>query len=66
MISGMITLGFIGLVVFLGKYLFSVGDWGKPVKRPRKPIGKVRMGEYRKFHERHGGPATVAPPVPRE
>lgn len=69
MTSGMITLGFIGLVVFLGKHLFSVGDWGKPVKpysgivhgkyrppayRRNMPIGKVDMEAYRDFHARHG------------
>lgn len=29
MISGMLTIGFVGLVVLLGKVLFDVGDWGR-------------------------------------
>lgn len=57
----MLTLLFLGVLTLLGKSLFRVEDWGKPVKHPRKPIGKVRMGEYRKFHERHGGPDTKSP-----
>lgn len=54
----MLTLLFLLVLTLLGKSLFRVEDWGKPVKRPRKPIGKVRMGAYRKFHERHGRPDT--------
>ena len=54
----MLTLLFLLVLTLLGKSLFRVEDWGQPVKRPRKPIGKVRMGEYRKFHERHGRPDT--------
>ena len=54
----MLTLLFLGVLTLLGKSRFRVEDWGKPVKHSRKPIGKVRMGEYRKFHERHGRPDT--------
>ena len=59
--AGMLTLLFLLVLTLLGKSLFRVEDWGKPVKRPRKPIGKVRTGEYRKFHERHGGSDTKLP-----
>lgn len=74
--AGMLTLLFLGVLTLLGKVLFRVEDWGKPRKPhsgivhgeylPRiylrkRPIGKVRMGEYRKFHERHGRPDTKSP-----
>ena len=49
----MLTLLFLCVLTLLGKWLFRVEDWGER-KKPRKPVGKVRMGEYRKFHERHG------------
>lgn len=65
MIGGIVTLAFVVLMLLVGRLLFDTSDWGKPVKCSLKPIGKVRMGEYWKFHERHGGPATVFPPVPR-
>lgn len=29
MISGMVTIGFVGLVLYVGKRMFSVRDWGK-------------------------------------
>lgn len=66
MIGGIVTLAFVVLMLLVGGLLFDTNDWGKLVKRSRKPVGKVRMGEYRKFHECHGGPATVCPPVPRD
>lgn len=66
MIGGIVTLAFVVLMLLVGGLLFDTNDWGKSVKRSRKPVGKVRMGKYQKFHERHGGPATVFPPVPRE
>ena len=65
MIGGIVTLVFVGLLMLAGKLMWSAEDWGKPVKRPHKPIGKVDMQAYRDFHARHGGPATVCPPVPR-
>ena len=52
--AGMLTLLFLCVLTLLGKWLFRVEDWGKIRKKPRKPIGKVRMDEYRRFHERHG------------
>ena len=30
MINAAITIGFVGLVLYAGKRMFSVGDWGKP------------------------------------
>lgn len=73
----MLTLLFLLVLTLLGKSLFRVEDWGKPRKphsgivhgeylppiylRKRRPVGKVRMGEYRKFHERHGRPDTGSP-----
>ena len=29
MISGMVTIGFVGFVLYVGKRMFSVRDWGK-------------------------------------
>ena len=57
----MLTLLFLLVLTLLGKSLFRVEDWGEPMKRPRKPIGKVRIGKYRKSHERHGGSGTKLP-----
>ncbi len=59
--AGILTLLFLLVLTLLGKSLFRVEDWGEPMKRPRKPIGKVRTGKYRKFHERHGDPDTKPP-----
>lgn len=28
--GALITIGFVGLVLYVGKRMFSVGDWGKP------------------------------------
>ena len=44
MINAAITIGFIGLVVLLGKHLFSLKDWGKEVSRDA-PSGIVQ-GKY--------------------
>lgn len=39
MINAAITIGFIGLVVLLGRHLFNVKDWGEHRERARKPVG---------------------------
>lgn len=44
MINAAITIGFIGLVVFLGKHLFNVKDWGRQVRKDA-PSGIVQ-GKY--------------------
>ena len=31
--GALITIGFVGLVLYVGKRMFSVGDWGKPMER---------------------------------
>lgn len=60
--AGMLTLLFLLVLTLLGKSLFRVEDWGEPRKpgghKPpsflrRRVIGKVKMDECRKFHERH-------------
>ena len=53
MIGGIVTLAFVVLMLLVGGLLFDTSDWGKPVERSRKPIGKVDMGAYRAFHKRH-------------
>ena len=44
MINAAITIGFIGLVVLLGKHLFNVKDWGREVRKDA-PSGIVQ-GKY--------------------
>lgn len=65
MIGGIVTLAFVVLMLLVGGLLFDTSDWGKPVERSRKPIGKVDMRAYRDFHVRHCGPGMKFPPVPR-
>lgn len=31
--GALITIGFVGLVLYVGKRMFSVSDWGKPMER---------------------------------
>jgi hypothetical protein len=45
MINAAITIGFIGLVVLLGKHLFNVKDWGNEIRRQGAPSGIVQ-GKY--------------------
>lgn len=49
MIYAAITLGFIVLVVLLGKHLFDVKDWGKPKPSPagERWRERVKRGEFR-------------------
>lgn len=42
----MLTLLFLGVLTLLGKSLFRVEDWGKPVKHPRKPYSGIVHGKY--------------------
>lgn len=60
----MITIAFIVAVVLLGRWLFNPSDWGK---RPHtgKKINGVNVEAYRRFHDRHQGPGTKFPPVPK-
>lgn len=44
MINAAITIGFIGLVVFLGKHLFNVKDWGR--YEPRRNDSGIVQGKY--------------------
>ena len=44
MIYAAITIGFIVLVVLLGKHLFDVKDWGK--QKPTSAGERVRRGEF--------------------
>ena len=44
MINAAITIGFIGLVVLLGKHLFNVKDWGREAHKDA-PSGIV-YGKY--------------------
>lgn len=44
MINAAITIGFIGLVVLLGKHLFNVKDWGREAHKDA-PSGIVQ-GKY--------------------
>lgn len=44
MINAAITIGFIGLMVLLGRHLFSLKDWGKEVRKDA-PSGIVQ-GKY--------------------
>lgn len=61
----MITIVFIVAVVLLGRWLFSVKDWGKP-SRTLTRINGVDVGAYKRFHEKHQGPGTKFPPVPMD
>lgn len=45
MINAAITIGFIGLVVLLGRHLFNVKDWGRGIRRQDAPSGIVQ-GKY--------------------
>jgi len=45
LIYAAITLGFIVLVVLLGKHLFNVKDWGREIRRQDAPSGIVQ-GKY--------------------
>ena len=45
MISAAITIGFIGLVVLLGKHLFNVKDWGRDARNKDASSGIVQ-GKY--------------------
>ena len=60
----MITIAFIVAVVLLGRWLFSVKDWGHG-HRTQKRINGVDVGAYKRFHEKHQGPGTKFPPVPK-
>lgn len=44
MIKAAITIGFIGLVVLLGRHLFNVKDWGREARKDA-PSGIVQ-GKY--------------------
>lgn len=61
----MITIVFIVAVVLLGRWLFSVKDWGEQ-PRTRTRINGVDVGAYKRFHEKHQGPGTKFPPVPMD
>lgn len=58
----MITIAFIVAVVLLGRWLFNPKDWGH---RTQKRINGVDVGAYKRFHEKHQGPGTKFPPVPK-
>ena len=58
----MITIAFIVAVVLLGRWLFNPSDWGH---RTQKRINGVDVGVYKRFHEKHQGPGTKFPPVPK-
>lgn len=58
----MITIAFIVAVVLLGRWLFNPKDWGH---RTHKRINGVNVDAYRRFHDRHQGPGTKFPPVPK-
>ena len=60
----MITIAFIVAVVLLGRWLFNPKDWGHG-HRTQKRINGVDVGAYKRFHERHCGPGTKFPPVPK-
>lgn len=60
----MITIAFIVAVVLLGRWLFNPKDWGEQ-PRTRTRINGVDVGAYRRFHEKHQGPGTKFPPVPK-
>lgn len=49
MIYAAITIGFIVLVVLLGKHLFNVKDWGRQTSSPagERWRERVRRGEFR-------------------
>lgn len=60
MINAAITIGFIGLVVLLGKHLFSLKDWGKEVRRDA-PSGIVQGKYLPPVYLREGGRANPFP-----
>ena len=45
MIGAIVTVGFVGLLLFAGKVLFNAKDWGKVVPTTRRKTD---------FYERHG------------
>jgi len=49
MVYTAITIGFIGLMVLLGRHLFNVKDWGrhKPSPAGERWRERVRRGEFR-------------------
>lgn len=63
--DGMITIAFIVAVVLLGRWLYSPEDWGHRTQRTQKRINGVDVGAYKRFHEKHQGPGTKFPPVPK-
>lgn len=60
--GGMITIAFVVAFLYAGKRLFSPKDWGH---RTQKRINGVDVDAYRRFHEKHQGPGTKFPPVPK-
>lgn len=62
--GGMITIAFVAAFLYAGKRLFSVKDWGHG-HRTQKRINGVDVEAYKRFHEKHQGPGTKFPPVPK-
>lgn len=62
--GGMITIAFVAAFLYAGKRLFSVKDWGHG-HRTQKRINGVDVRAYKRFHEKHQGPGTKFPPVPK-
>lgn len=61
----MTTIIFIALVVLAGWLMFDPSDWGHR-KNTGKKINGVDVEAYRRFHDRHQGPGSKYPPVPRK
>ena len=55
---------FLCVLLFVGWLLFDEGDWGHR-KHTGKKINGVDVGAYRRFHDRHLGPGSKYPPVPK-
>ena len=61
MINAAITIGFIGLMVLLGRHLFNVKDWGREIRRQGASSGIVQGKYLPPVYLREGGRANPFP-----